>query len=333
MGCFGLMGSISHLPVCAGDDAFCMIGVFRVGKDIESDRYAPGHSFNPLFLPVFGKYDDYGCLEDIVKDDNTKFICDFFGEKDIEKVLEKIDDIQVGRGDSDGVYEEKINEVLSSFINRRKGILDMLKQINVDVSMIEKEDDAEHFELGYIIDHKYVYDLMSKKPSFTFAINHEKSYEITKDILSRAPKEEEGMSESDRLWWKKYELSKFFEDEFDKATKDHKRCEENNYESYLFLYPDRDLNFINSYFSRSGEYCYREIYLKPYHESSILFEDAFKDLFIGFLNFEQYCGFTNIVIEPNVYGGQEYFSDEHIAMLEAGLKLLKERKSLYEEDE
>lgn len=334
MGCFNLMGSISHLPVCAGDDAFCMIGVFRVGKDIESDTYAPGHSFSPLFLPVFGEYNDYGCLENVGKDENTKFICDFFGEENIETVLEKIDDIQDGRGESDGVYEKKIEDVLSSFVNRRKRILTLLKEVNADVSDIEKADDGEHFELGYIIDHKYVYDLMSKKPSFSFAINYEKSYEITKDILARAPKVDERLSEADKKWWNKYELSKFYDEEFDKATKDLTRCEENNYESYLFVSPiSKDSMFSDCYFNRGGEYCYREIYLIPYHDSGLLFEDAFKDLFIGFLNFTQYCGFTNIVINPNVYGGQEFFCDEHIAMLESGLKLLKERKSLYEEDE
>jgi hypothetical protein len=32
------------------------------------------HRYSPATLPIFGKYNDYGGIEDIVIDDNTKLI-------------------------------------------------------------------------------------------------------------------------------------------------------------------------------------------------------------------------------------------------------------------
>jgi hypothetical protein len=101
MGCFNKIGFISGLPIHAGDATVLVF--MKKSKYSDSKLGGVTYStdwFEPAFLPIFGDYDDYGRIENVVNNPATKFIEKFFGDK-IDSIIEIIDDSAVGRG-SDG---------------------------------------------------------------------------------------------------------------------------------------------------------------------------------------------------------------------------------------
>lgn len=90
MGCFNKMGFYSHLPITYGDDIVMFICVDNT-HSYESDANSIyiDTFYSPYCLPIYGKYNDYGFIEDIVKDANTNLLEKRFGQT-IEEILDLI---------------------------------------------------------------------------------------------------------------------------------------------------------------------------------------------------------------------------------------------------
>jgi len=59
MGCYDSVCSVSHVPVHHGDDVVVLYCASDFGGEY------PNHKYAPMTLPIFGKYNDYGDVEDI----------------------------------------------------------------------------------------------------------------------------------------------------------------------------------------------------------------------------------------------------------------------------
>lgn len=91
MGCFNVHGFYSHLPIEGGDK----IGVILCAKldrraDLGMETISDG--FFPIMAPVFGEYDEYGNIEDIIPTNTTKAFQELTGV-DISEFFELIRDI------------------------------------------------------------------------------------------------------------------------------------------------------------------------------------------------------------------------------------------------
>lgn len=91
MGCFNKIGFYSNLPINYGDNIvyFICMGYKSVG-DSSSTPIAPFGIMSPLCLPIFGEYDDYGSIENIIRDSNTDYIERLF-DLDINFIIQAID--------------------------------------------------------------------------------------------------------------------------------------------------------------------------------------------------------------------------------------------------
>jgi len=72
MGCFNKTAFYSHLPITYGDDIVMFVfsnqySLSRVGCTPINPN---GKGYSPIATPFFGKYDDYGSIEDVVDDAN-----------------------------------------------------------------------------------------------------------------------------------------------------------------------------------------------------------------------------------------------------------------------
>lgn len=70
MGSWSVYCSISQIAITAGHD--CVLLPLKENKHDERGGYVPAT------LPIFGSYDDYGGIENIVKDENTDYIEETF---------------------------------------------------------------------------------------------------------------------------------------------------------------------------------------------------------------------------------------------------------------
>jgi len=73
MGCWSVHCNISKIAITAGDK--CVLLPIKKNQ-YQSYQY---FTWNPATLPIFGEYNDYGGLEDIEINNNTKLIEEYFG--------------------------------------------------------------------------------------------------------------------------------------------------------------------------------------------------------------------------------------------------------------
>lgn len=158
MGCFGINGCISKLPILYGDKCFLMIGVSR--KDESHDTpflFGTGFFFTPIALPLFGDYDDYGRIENVRRDRNVEVIEDVLGDG-INEIINAIDNSMAGRFSDDNVYE--------GFC------LGALKKLGLD---------EDKYSLTFTIDHKFIYDSICQlNLEIQYDLNG--SLELTRDL-------------------------------------------------------------------------------------------------------------------------------------------------------
>lgn len=96
MGSFNVSCSLSGVSIAAGDPAVLVPlkpnGYFSaywdgVGKRGEQFLDVP---FKVPFFPLFGAYNDYGSIEDVVKDENTEILENFYCKISIEDIVSGI---------------------------------------------------------------------------------------------------------------------------------------------------------------------------------------------------------------------------------------------------
>ena len=127
MGCFNKIGFVSGLPIQCGDKT---VLIFLDGKNNSEEKSGVVYSddfFAPTLFPIFGNYDDYGKIENIIRDENVKFIEDLFGV-DIDYLVEAVDDKSVGRYQSEKYKVKKNKELFNklTFALEKKEVYDFM---------------------------------------------------------------------------------------------------------------------------------------------------------------------------------------------------------------
>lgn len=78
MGCYNRSGFFSHLPLENGDEmvAFVCFGSRNKHNRFDNCPIGANSTLTPICLPIFGKYNDYGGIKDVVDDSNYVFFQD-----------------------------------------------------------------------------------------------------------------------------------------------------------------------------------------------------------------------------------------------------------------
>lgn len=95
MGCFNSSGFISKLPIRHGDRVVCFIGLYNL-EGRPDGLYEPDELVRPYFLPIRGKYNDYGSVENI---DRTYVVSLFekYAGVSVEDLLAAIERCRYGK--------------------------------------------------------------------------------------------------------------------------------------------------------------------------------------------------------------------------------------------
>ena len=93
MGSFNTRGFLSHTTIMRGDEIVAFVCKFD-NKKCGRYFYYPFDVYVPIVLPVYGRYNDYGGVDDIVEDDNYKWIKKHIGDmNDIVECARNCSDI------------------------------------------------------------------------------------------------------------------------------------------------------------------------------------------------------------------------------------------------
>jgi len=107
MGSFNVACSISNISICCGDPvAFIPLEVAKYPYKIGDGNHMFIYSncfYAPATMPIFGMYDDYGGVENIIRDKNLEIIEKFFGHA-IECIR---DAAEIGKPISSGMFIHK----------------------------------------------------------------------------------------------------------------------------------------------------------------------------------------------------------------------------------
>ena len=93
MGCFNFKGAASRLPILYRDDIVAFICIVNRRVDIEStvdELMSFNRVYIPIALPIYGKYNDYGSIENIMYDQNVKNLENLLGDN-IENIIKILD--------------------------------------------------------------------------------------------------------------------------------------------------------------------------------------------------------------------------------------------------
>ncbi len=107
MGSFNAACSVSNISICAGDPvAFIPLEVVKYPYKIGDGNHMLIYSncfYAPVTMPIFGTYDDYGGVENLVRDKNLEIIEKFF-----EHTIKYIRDAtEIGKPISSGMFIHK----------------------------------------------------------------------------------------------------------------------------------------------------------------------------------------------------------------------------------
>lgn len=137
MGSFGKIGFLSSLPIEYGDET-CLIFLSKNPTSGKAESGIGGicnHTdiFISMFLPIFGEYDDYGRIDNVIDSPIIKTIIDFFGEDNISDFIDKVDDNAVGRYSKTPLETKKNNEIFKNltFCLEHKSVYEKLSSMDL----------------------------------------------------------------------------------------------------------------------------------------------------------------------------------------------------------
>ena len=278
MGCFGINGAISKLPIVYGEECVCILSLVKKEKEKPSPmNFGLGFTITPISLPIYGVYNDYGSIENIVKDKNVEFIEEFF-ECNIDELLRLLDDN----------YSNRFTKAEKLF--QYENILDKVT------------NRANEFDLYYIIEHKFIYDSVIDLDADIYF-----DLEKSKEINCSMPYTLDGIKESEEFQ-KKYpsiledltslDTSLFIthavREKFDKVNSD-----------YRYRIVNLNPNFEDGVF-RLGSYYDNDNLLTLYKGDnvSLLFNQLWNE-YKRFLRFLFTLQLFDWNLEMHNYGGQD----------------------------
>ena len=152
MGCWNETCGITQLPIKSGDPVV-LVFIAHVGdrnRDHSGFCYI-NDQWSPKFLPIFGFYNDYGSVEDIQEDWNTKFIIERLREELVESRLSASKaQVPAPRG------EPESNELDLETMT----LEDVLGQIHDD--RIWLPGVSGNIPLGWMMMHRWIWDHMTQ---------------------------------------------------------------------------------------------------------------------------------------------------------------------------
>ena len=162
MGSFNSSGFISKLPIQYGDRVVCFIATENPSSSIRS-LYIPDCHLVPWGIPVRGKYNDYGSIQEIDEDYNTDFLRRLFKVDNVEDIFNAVErclygdsvdeNIKYWKHDKDEVKKYKM--LLPMYGN----IKEYMKFMNSSIGSKRKTQPL----CTLLFEHESVYDFITSK--------------------------------------------------------------------------------------------------------------------------------------------------------------------------
>lgn len=311
MGCFNKIGFYSNLPITIDNKIVYFICIKYNNVLEDNAPIAPYGKLSPFCLPIFGDYNDYGSITNVIKDNNVEYIESLL-HLTIEEVIEAIEEFS---GCCLNNIDQSLNHAEDKKMNNYITILNTIKKNNI----LQTKNFDNNFSLTSTMELYDVYSFLIHE------YNNDKSHEILNSMTDIIIKNE--------LHCINIFQRHVFIDYHQYLLDNYKSLDQTERESIL-----KKINAINDLNKLLGIYssyncfnCYSLGTLMIYgiNDFNIL---ANIDLINNFSNF-CLCLFTNCrQFDSSSYGNQDILSqcDMLIKEHEEFVKILKEKKKEFQ---
>lgn len=207
MGCFNKTAFYSHLPITYQDEIVVFVLAEQKCKTDSCPVYIEGNGIVPIAPPFFGKYNDYGGIEDIIDDVNHVHFTNKFG-MNIHDFIDIMHDLS-------GITISDLKKGIEDFNNGTKRtnnyhhetLEDYEKLLSLYDNIFPKYvPDRENVSLIITMEHKSIYDKMVELGKSDYSngwfgtyITIEEAFEKTKSILDIIKKSGQGKYKTNPL--------------------------------------------------------------------------------------------------------------------------------------
>lgn len=151
MGSFNKIGFYSNIPITEMNDIVLFICADSLINTKDSSPVGINSLYEPISLPIYGKYNSYGCICNIEKDENVISIEKSFNIS-IEELIESIDYCSFCTY-NDILQKEKTNYIFEGYVKNYKNILNKI----IDKTIIYSST-LDNVSLFLTMEHKSVFD-------------------------------------------------------------------------------------------------------------------------------------------------------------------------------
>lgn len=164
MGCWNEAAFVSKVSVGCGDRVVFIIlephrhmEYDKNKKILHSTRLSSNDGarvmFQPRFLPIFGEYNDYGCVENIDRDDNVEYIEEYYDGKSIEDIIRHLERGEVEKLSDNNQKVEEAKQFAAVFEHEKfyKDAVEFQREEDLLVNQYWGYNDIkEYANLGFV---------------------------------------------------------------------------------------------------------------------------------------------------------------------------------------
>lgn len=197
MGCFNKTSFFSHLPITCGDEIVLFVCADTYTSKYRKDDTPIGITSSglvPVAMPFFGKYNDYGGIENVVDDANHQYFrekvgmgidefCDIMADQSglsIESMTKAIEDIKKGDKDENKYHHETVEDyekginmlkTVFGFEPKKMTMHDTNNEVQVLLERMYQDNlyEFNNASLVCIMEHKSIYDKMVEVGKNTYS--------------------------------------------------------------------------------------------------------------------------------------------------------------------
>ena len=200
MGCFNMVGFYSNLPIKANDNIVYFICA-SYGKLDDSNIIEPSCIIEPICLPIFGKYNEYGSIESIVCDRKVQAIERTFNipMQNIVQIIEDNSFITINDCKNDD-YKAILSKILDTqhFRNKEKiSLCVTMEHKSVYDTMVTLFNDKYTIELGEKLNEILDFIKESKSNYFNLFNHSPITYDLEAILYIQQKKLESNMSDEE----------------------------------------------------------------------------------------------------------------------------------------
>lgn len=294
MGCFNSYGFYSHLPI-RGGDKIVLIPCYSGGDFPETLTTSTiTGCLRPLCFPLFGEYDDYGFIENVREDFNTRALIKVFGVKDLDELLGLISKFSRRSIPCQYNYRSLKNNTTNEMTEDAKLLVELMERLSSIHPF--REFTKQYSRLTYVIEREDVYNKLSELEK-SFVHELEDSWNKIIELLDKYSIEKNILT----IWDNSYSFSKITMNDEDnivflKSTYDiEKLIGDCGFNTFIF----QECNLLNNN------------------------DPGVKKYFFEFLGFLSYIYHNGGYLTESAYGYQDWEVEKTLKYKEFEVELLK----------